>query len=530
VTLSPERVYERRWWTLGVLCLSLVVISVDNTILNVALPSIVRDLGAKGSQLQWIIDSYTLVFAGLLLTAGSLGDRLGRKAALTAGLVLFGGFSAFASQATSPTTLIVARGLMGMGGALIFPTTLSILTNIFSGRERAKAIGIWAGVSGLGIVIGPLGGGLLLEHFWWGSVFLVNVPICVLAVLLGAFLVPNSRDPEEGRLDLLGALLSIVGLGGLLYGIIEGPDKGWSSPHVIFGLLIGAVFLAAFFAWELHTSYPMLDIRFFSNPRFTAASATITLTYFALFGSTFLLTQYFQFVLSYSPLKAGMMTAPVAVGIMLCAPQAPKAVDRFGTKKVVAGGLTIVALALCAYSSNTIMSSVIFGGLVRAIFGAGMGLTTAPATESIMGSLPLGKAGVGSAVNDTTRQTGGALGVAVIGSVFAFRYHRAVGRAATLPIGVRAAAHDSIGAGLDAARGLASAQQAAVRTVVDHAYLTSMRLAYGLAALVVVAAALVTWRYLPARAPDETAAILVDEDLEVAEALEVTTPQRGSDE
>jgi EmrB/QacA subfamily drug resistance transporter len=514
--------YERRWWTLGVLCLSLMVISVDNTILNVALPSIVQDLGAKGSQLQWIIDAYTIVFAGLLLTAGSLGDRLGRKKALTAGLMLFATFSAFASFASSPAMLITARGLMGIGGALIFPTTLSILTNTFVGRERAKAIGIWAGVSGLGIVIGPLGGGLLLEHFSWGSVFLVNVPICVTAIILGIFFVPDSRDPEEGQLDPLGAMLSIVGLTGLLYGIIEAPDKGWGSSTVLTAFAIGVIVLAAFFAWELHTSHPMLDIRFFKNPRFSAASATITLTYFALFGSTFLLTQYFQFVLGYSPLKAGMMTAPVAVGIMVCAPQAPKFVDRFGTKKVVAGGLLVVAFALCLYTSDTIMSSVVFGAIARILFGAGMGFTIAPATESIMGSLPPAKAGVGSAVNDTTRQTGGALGVAVIGSVFAARFHSVVGSATQVPESARGAVRDSIGAALDAARNLPASEQAVIRQVVDHAYLVSMRLAYGLAALVILLAATVTWWYLPAHAPDEGEEELAVEEVP-AEPVPVTT-------
>jgi EmrB/QacA subfamily drug resistance transporter len=520
MSMSADSMYERRWWTLAVLCLSLVIISVDNTILNVALPSIVEDLGAKGSELQWIIDAYTIVFAGLLLTAGSLGDRLGRKGALTAGLVMFGGFSLFASQATSPETLIVARGLMGVGGAFIFPTTLSILTNTFKGRERAKAIGIWAGVSGLGIVIGPLGGGLLLEHFDWGSVFLVNVPICILAIVAGFFLVPDSRDPDEGRLDPLGAVLSIIGLGGLLYGIIEAPDKGWGSSEVLVAFGIGLVVLAAFFAWELHTRYPMLDIRFFRNPRFSAASATITLTYFALFGSTFLLTQYFQFVLGYSPLKAGVMTAPVAIGIMAFAPQAPKFVDRFGTKKVVAGGLLIVAAALCLYMSDTIMSSLVAGIFVRIMFGAGMGLTSAPATESIMGSLPPGKAGVGSAVNDTTRQTGGALGVAVIGSIFLSRYHNIIGSASSVPESVRPAVQDSIGAALQAARTLPANEAAAVQALVDHAYITSMRLAYGIAAAVVLLAAGVTWRYLPARAPDEVEDEL---DEESAEAVSVAT-------
>src|SRR5439155_7218812 len=328
--MSAERIHERRWWTLAVLCISLVVISVDNTILNVAVPSIVKELGATGSELQWIIDAYTIVFVGLLLTAGSLGDRLGRKYALTAGLAMFAVVSAFASQASSPGMLILARGLMGVGGAFIFPTTLSILTNTFTGADRAKAIGIWAGVSGVGIVIGPVGGGLLLEHFSWGSVFLVNIPICIVAIVLGFFLVPNSRDPDEGRVDPLGAVVSVIGLTALLYGIIEAPDKGWGSMPVLVALAIGILVLGAFFAWELHTRYPMLDIRFFRNPRFSAASATITLTYFALFGSTFLLTQYFQFVLGYSPLKAGAMTAPVAIGIMVCSPQAPRFVDRFG--------------------------------------------------------------------------------------------------------------------------------------------------------------------------------------------------------
>ncbi|HVM67411.1 MAG TPA: MFS transporter, partial [Acidimicrobiales bacterium] len=295
--LRADPAFDRRWWTLGVLCLSLMVISVDNTILNVALPSIVRDLNAQGSQLQWIIDAYTIVFAGLLLTAGSLGDRFGRKKALTAGLLLFGSFSALASLSKTPEMLIAFRGLMGIGGAFIFPTTLSILTNTFTGRERAKAIGIWAGVSGLGIVIGPLGGGLLLEHFSWGSVFLVNVPICATAIVLGFFFVPDSRDPEEGQLDPLGALLSIIALGGLLYGVIQAPDVGWSQPAVMAGLGVGVVVGALFIRWETWTPHPMLDVRFFKNARFSAASATITLTYFALFGSTFLLTQYFQFVL-----------------------------------------------------------------------------------------------------------------------------------------------------------------------------------------------------------------------------------------
>jgi EmrB/QacA subfamily drug resistance transporter len=518
IAATSDNMYERRWWTLAVLCISLIIIGVDNTILNVALPSIVRDLHAQGSQLQWIIDAYTIVFAGLLLTAGSLGDRLGRKGALTLGLVLFGACSALASRASSPGMLIVFRGLMGIGGAFIFPTTLSILSNTFKGRERARAIGIWAGVSGLGIVIGPLGGGLLLEHFAWGSVFLVNVPICLVAIALGHFFVPTSRDPDEGRLDPVGAGLSIVSLGALLYGIIQGPDAGWSSLAVVAGMTAGVVLLALFLYWETHIAYPMLDVRFFANPRFSAASATITLTYFALFGSTFLLTQYFQFVLGYSPLKAGFMTAPVAVGIMSAAPQASKLVERFGTKRVVVGGLLIVATALVMYASDTIMSSVIFGGLIRMLFGVGMGFTSAPATESIMGSLPPGKAGVGSAVNDTTRQTGGALGVAVIGSIFALRYHAAVRDIPALSTAINRQIHDSIGKALVAAQNLSTEQQQLGHAVANHAYITSMRVAYVLGAAVIGAAALVSWRWLPARAPSDS---LTDEQEAFAEARSI---------
>ena len=513
MSLDEQRAHDRRWWTLAVLCVSLTVISIDNTILNVALPSIVEALGAKGSELQWIIDAYTIVFACLLLTAGSLGDKLGRKGVLTAGLGLFAACSAFASTASSTGTLIAARGLMGVGGALIFPTTLSILTNTFEGSERARAIGIWAGVSGLGIAVGPLAGGLLVEHFSWGSVFLVNVPICLAALVAGHFLVPNSRDTHDSKLDPVGAVLSIVALVTLLYGIIEAPDAGWGATNVLIGLGLGVVFLGLFGAWELRCEHPMLDLSFFKNPRFSAASGTITLVYFALFGSTFLLTQYFQFVLSYSPFKAGLMTAPVAVGIMVMAPRAPKLAEQIGTKKVVVLGLGIVAASLVLYGSDTLMSSVLIGGLIRLVFGVGMGLTIAPATESIMGSLPKAKAGVGSAVNDTTRQTGGALGVAVIGSIFAARYHSLIHLPGKLPPDVAAGTRDSIGTALKSGGvavhngTLSPAGFQQVREAASSAYLGSMRLAVVIAAIVVLAAAAVSWRYLPARGaePDSEA-------------------------
>jgi EmrB/QacA subfamily drug resistance transporter len=516
VEANSELAHERRWWTLSVLCLSLTVISIDNTILNVALPSIVEGLNAPGSELQLLIDGYTIVFACLLLTAGSLGDKLGRKGILTAGLALFGMFSAFAAFSTSSHMLILARALMGIGGACIYPSTLSILTNTFHDpKERARAIGIWAGVSGLGVAIGPLAGGLLVEHFWWGSVFLVNVPICIGAIIAGHFLVPTTtRDPDQA-LDPFGAIFSIIGLIGLLYAIIEVPDRGATDPTVLVSFGLGVVFLGAFAWWETHYAHPMLDLRFFKNPRFSAASATITLTFFALYGSTFLLTQYFQFVLLYSPFKAGMLTAPVAIGIMVTAPQAPKLVERIGTKLVVCLGLSIVATGLFLYSVEPVMASFIGGGGVRLLFGVGMGFVMAPATESIMGSLPKAKAGVGSAVNDTTRQTGGALGVAVIGSVFAATYHRVIQIPAGLPAGADSMVHDSIGKALEAigVYNLPPQVGKVVHDAASTAFFRGMQVAAWVGAAIVVCAVIIAYRYLPARAPQ---AVREDIELETA--------------
>jgi len=483
--------------------LSLTVISIDNTILNVALPSIVESLDARGSELQLLIDGYTIVFACLLLTAGSLGDKLGRKGILTTGLALFGAFSALAAFSSSSQMLIVARALMGIGGACIYPSTLSILTNTFHDtRERGRAIGIWAGVSGVGVAIGPLAGGLLVEHFWWGSVFLVNVPICAVAIVAGRFFVPTTTRDADHALDPFGAVFSILGLMGLLFAIIEIPDRGISDPTVLLSLAVGLVFMAAFAWWETHYEHPMLDLHFFQNPRFSAASATITLTFFALYGSTFLLTQYFQFVLGYSPFKAGVLTAPVAIGIMATAPQAPKLVERIGTKRVVVMGLLIVATGLFSYSVEPIMSSFVGGGAVRLLFGVGMGLIMAPATESIMGSLPKAKAGVGSAVNDTTRQAGGALGVAVIGSVFAATYHRVINVPAGLPAGAPEMVHDSIGKAIAAITTFQLPADVAgtVHDAASDAFFQGMQVAAWVGCGVVLCAAVVAYRYLPARA------------------------------
>ncbi len=500
----PDHVHARRWWTLAVLCVSLLIITLDNTILNVAIPSMIESLHATNSEIQWIIDAYTLVFAGLLLTTGSLSDRFGRKGALQLGLVVFVAGSVSAALSTSTLQLTFSRAVMGVGGALIMPATLSILANVFRDpRERGRAIAVWAGFSGLGVAIGPLTGGLLLEHFSWSSVFWVNVPIAAVALTLGAFLVPKSKDPHHFTLDPLGALLSIVGLGSLLFGIIEGPAKGWTDPLVLAGFAVGAVATVWFILWELHTRHPMLDMRFFKNPRFTAANCAITLTFFAMFGSMFLMTQYWQFVHGYSPLSAGVRMLPFAVTMMVVAPLSARLVERRGTKLVVTVGLSVVAVALTSMSFLTRTSPYLVVLVMFCAMAAGMGLTMAPATESVMGALPRDKAGVGSAVNDTTRQMGGALGVAIIGSIVSSVYAarvRDVAPAYDLTGDALAAATGSLGGALQIAPTLGT-QEASFVVAVEEGFVAAFTSGLRLGALVVVGAAIVACRYLPARAP-----------------------------
>jgi EmrB/QacA subfamily drug resistance transporter len=504
--LRVERTYQRRWWTLAVLCLSLMVIGVDNTILNVALPTLVHDLNASTSQLQWIVDGYTLVFAGLLLTSGSLGDRFGRRKALSLGLLIFGVGSALSAMAGGPSALIATRCLMGVGASLIMPATLSIVTNVFTvPSERARAIAIWAGFSAIGIAIGPLAGGYLLEHFYWGSVFLVNVPIVVLALVSGYFLIPDSRDPAAPKLDPVGALLSIAGLTTLVWSIIEAPSNGWGSTTTMVGLAAGLAVLGAFVAWELHSDHPMLNVNFFRNPRFTAASQAITWAFFALFGSLFVITQYLQVVLGYSALAAGVRIVPFAVVMMALAPQSAKVAERYGTKRVVFSGLMLLTaglLIMLTAQADTGYLPVFVSFVVMAM---GMAFTMAPATESIMGSLPRDKAGVGSAVNDTTRQVGGALGVAIVGSVYASTYTtEATSRLAPLhlPASTATTASSSIGGAADVVKSSGAATAHAVADAAREAFVVGMHRGLLVAAAIAMVGGLIALVFLPARAPE----------------------------
>jgi EmrB/QacA subfamily drug resistance transporter len=503
VTAEPD---PRRWWSLAVLCMTLLVIGLDNTILNVALPSLVVDLGATTSQLQWIVDGYTLVFAGLLLTAGSLGDRFGRRGALSIGLAIFGIGSLASAVAGGANMLIFTRAFMGIGGALIMPATLSLLTNIFTDpKERARAIGAWAAVAGAGSAFGPLIGGFLLEHFWWGSVFLINVPVVIVALVAGRLLLPTSKDPSAPRLDPVGALLSMTGLIALLFGIIEAPSKGWSDPIVLAGIGAGAALLIGFVLWELRTSHPMLDVRFFQNRRFTAANAAITLTFFAMFGVSFLATQYLQSVLGFSPLEAGIRMLPMPLTMLVVAPLSPRIVERVGTKLVVGTGLTLAAIGTALLSLLPVENGypVVVGAMM--IMAAGMGLVMAPATESIMGSLPPAKAGVGSAMNDTTRQMGGALGVAIIGSVLASSYRPGVTsalNAVDAPQQVIDVAQESITGAMHAAAQLPAPLGDAVAAAASSEFVTAMHGAVLVGAVVLLIAAGIVFKWLPARAGD----------------------------
>ena len=417
-----QNIHRRRWLILGILCTSLMIVIVGTNSLNVALPRLAEDLNATTSDLQWIVDAYSLVFAGVLLTAGALGDRFGRKGALQLGLAIFGVGIIGGALSTGSTQLIASRAVMGLGAAFVMPATLSILTNVFPAHERAKAIAIWAGISGGGAALGPIASGLLLEHFGWNSVFLINLPLVAFALVAGYFLVPKSSDPSHAPLDLVGAGLSIVALGTLVYAIIEAPVHGWGSATTL-GTFAGAVaLLVAFGVWESRCKDPMLQLSFFKDRRFSVSSGGITLVFFAMFGVLFLVSQYLQLVLGYGPLESGVRLLPMSFVMMFLAPLTPKLVHKLGANVVAGTGLVLVAAGLGLFSTIQIDTSYPFLLAALCVLAAGMALTMSPMTTELMASVPPAKAGVGSAMNDTTRELGGALGVALLGSLVTSQY------------------------------------------------------------------------------------------------------------
>ena len=504
--MNPETLHRRRWWTLAVLCLCLFVVSLDNTILNVALPTLQSTLNTSASQLQWIVDSYMLVFAGLLLSAGSLADRFGRRLALGAGLVVFGAGSALSAFSGSAGQLVGARALMGVGGALIMPATLSIITTVFrDGRERAKAIAVWSAAAGLAVAAGPVAGGLLLRHFWWGSVFLVNLPIVALALVSMRWLVPESRDPRQSRLDPLGALLSTAGLSALVWAIIEGPSKGWTHSTVVEAAAVGIGLLVAFAAWEVKTPSPMLDLSLFRNRRFSIASLSITFLFFSLMGTIFFLTQYLQDVLGYSALAAGVRVVPISAGLIFGAGLATKLNERLGTRIVVAAGLALSAFGLGILSLARVDSGYGLVAASLAVLGLGIGFAMAPATDSIMNAVPPDKASLGSAVNDTTRMVGGTLGVAVLGSILSSGY-RAHVDVSGLHGAAAHAAHDRLQGALGVAGKVGGPRGAELASSASHAFVSAMNTTVLVGGGIALVGALLALFLLPPRTPALAAA------------------------
>ncbi|MBV9049476.1 MAG: MFS transporter [Solirubrobacterales bacterium] len=454
------------------LLLSAFAINLDTTIVNVALPTLVRQLHASTSQLQWVVDAFNLLFAASVLAAGSLSDRFGRKGMLLAGLSVFGTASLAGGLTDTPGALIAARAVMGVGAAMVFPSTLSMLTNAFSERrERALAIGLWGAITGAAIALGPIVGGWLLQLFDWRSVFFAMAPIAALAGVLAARYVPTSRDPYAPRTDRVGFALSTAVVGLLVYTIIEAPNYGWGSARTLGSFALTAALVAAFVAWERRTERPMLDLSLFANPRFTAASASVAISFFALSGFIFLVTQYFQFLKGYGPLSTGVRLLPVASCVAIFSILGARLAVRLGTKLVVATGLFSMAAFYLWVTVTTTGTGYATIAAQMVVLGTGMGLTSAPATEAIMGVVPKAKAGVGSAVNDATRLLGGTLGVAVIGSVYASLYTTRLTAAlpTRLPASITHTAHASVGAALGAASRLVQTGHPALAAMVDNA-------------------------------------------------------------
>jgi EmrB/QacA subfamily drug resistance transporter len=496
---------DRRWMVLPVLCLSVFLVVVDNTIVNVALPTLNRELGASITSLQWIVDAYSLAFAGLLLAGGGIGDRLGRKGTMQVGLVFFGLFSAAAAVSDSTGTLIAARALMGVAAAFIFPASLAILTSIFPDpSERQKALGIWGATSGVAVAFGPVVGGALLEHFWYGSIFLVNVPIVIVTLVAGQALIPRIPKLAPHRFDVRGVIISTIGVTSLVLAIIEGPQWGWTSVETLACFALAAVLLAAFTLMELHTEGPLLDVRVFRIPRFTGGALSISVAFFALFGFIFLITQYFQFVKGYSTLSAGLHTLPFAVVAAVATPLAAVLALKIGTRVVVATGLMLMASGLVVSAFNSEATTSFWGPIIVAMVLLALGLSaiTAPTTEAVMGSVPDEQRGAAAGVNNTTRELGGALGVAVFGSIFASSYApRIVNAFRSLPIpaGPKAEAHQSMAAALAVVQHAPRAARPYLENIAFSAFHSGLWAASIAGSVVAAVGAVVAFKLLPGR-------------------------------
>ena len=501
--MDTQTIYRRRWLILSVLIVGLLAIVIDNTVLNVALKTIAEPhggLGASQSQLEWAINSYTLFFAGLLFTFGVVGDKIGRKRMLMIGLVMFGLASLLSAYSRTPEQLIFARAAMGLGGAAVMPQTLSIISNVFEPAERPRAIGLWAMAVGLGIATGPVLGGLLLDHFWWGSVFLINVPVTALGAIAVAILVPESRNRQAGGIDYVGVLLSIAGLVSLVFGIVQGGDgDSWLSLGVLGPIVGGLVILAAFVAYEARIQHPSLDVRLFRDRRLSASVGALGLVFFGMGGVFFFTSFYLQNVRGYTPLDAGLLTVPFAAGQLLMAPRSARLVQRYGAKAVGTTGMFVMAAAIAGYATLGTASPIWLLGVLFGIQGAAIGLSMPAATAAVMDVLPRERAGSGSALTNTARQVAVALSVAILGSILADFYRNALAPAlAGLPAAARGAASSSITATQAVAQQLGPAGRSLLAPA-NAAFVDAMRVTTLIAALVALAGGFVVLRWMPGK-------------------------------
>jgi EmrB/QacA subfamily drug resistance transporter len=500
---KPAKTAKTRWLALAVLTTTVLIANLDNTVLNVALPTLVRDLHASSSDLQWITDAYIIVFAGLLLAAGSLADRVGRKKTFLAGLVIFAGGSATAAFSHAVTTLIAARAGMGVGGALMIPSTLAIISTMFrDATERQRAISLWSGTSGLGVALGPIIGGLLLAHFWWGSVFLINVPIAAVGFIAAIWLVPDSRNEHAKAPDALGAALSIAGLGAILWAIIEAPTRGWSDPAILAIGAAGITTLALFVAWERHTSHPLLNLRYFRKREFSAAVPAVATATLGLYGALFVLTQFLQFSLGFTALQTGIRVLPAASALLVVAPLSARLVRTAGPKLTMTAGLVLIAAGLWQISGATVTTTFAGTVLGMVLLGAGAGLAIPTATGSVLGSVPDRDSGVASATNTTAMQVGGALGVAVVGSLLSTRYQNTLTASLAGQHLPQAALNDiqsSLGGALAVAAHAGGAAGQQLAHLARTAFVSGMDLGLLTAAVVALAGALLALTWLPRR-------------------------------
>lgn len=502
--IDPAARDPRRWLILLVLIVALFGVSVDNTILIIALPTLARDLQATAADLQWMVDAYILVFAGFLLLSGALADRYGRRLMLVLGLILFGVGSVFAPFVTGADQLIALRAFMGLGASFMMPSTLSIIADVFDSEERPKAIAAWGSISAIGIVAGPLLGGWLLDHFAWPSVFLINVPFAIIGIIATMAVVPESRAPNRVSLDVVGALLSVVGLVALVYAIIEIPARGWDDPSVLVAAAVALVTLAAFVAWERRIPAPMLDIGLFRDQGFAAACLSVTLVFFALNGALFFLTQFMQGVQGLDAFETGLRFIPVAIGVMLGAGISATAVRRLGARIVTSAGLALMALGLLAFTLISVDSGDVFVGTLLFVCSAGIGLAMTPATDAIMGALPPDQFGVGSAVNDTTREVGGALGIAILGSLFAASYADRLRPQlpASVPQDVARIITESLAGAMAVAEEVGGAMGQALVAAAQQAFVEAMSMTTVVGAVIAFGGVLVAVIWMPHRPTD----------------------------